>query len=81
MFIDHLRMDDFPKLLIVLGISIALVGVIWWGASRFFGGVQLPGTLVFQSGGMTCMIPILGSILLSIILTIVLNVISKYIAK
>lgn len=70
-------MDDFPKLLIVLGISIALVGAIWWVASRFFGGAQLPGTLVFQSGGMTCIIPILGSILLSIILTVVLNLLLK----
>ncbi|MCC7162473.1 MAG: DUF2905 domain-containing protein [Anaerolineae bacterium] len=70
-------MDDFPKLLIVLGISIALVGAIWWVASRFFDGAQLPGTLVFQSGGMTCIIPILGSILLSIILTVVLNLLLK----
>lgn len=70
-------MDDFPKLLIVLGISIALVGALWLGWTRFFGGAQFPGTFVFQGENMTCVVPILGSIILSIILTIVLNVILR----
>ncbi len=74
-------MDDLPKLLIAFGISIALIGVLWLGASRFFGGGQLPGTFVFQSGNMTCMVPLLGSILLSIILTIVLNVVLRALNK
>ena len=74
-------MDDFPKLLIALGISIALVGVIWWGASRWFGGGQLPGTFVFEAGNVSCMVPILGSIILSILLTIVLNVILRALNK
>jgi uncharacterized membrane protein len=71
-------MDDMPKLLIGLGISIALVGVLWLVASRFWGGGALPGTLVFTTGsGMTCLIPILGSIILSIILTVVLNLLLR----
>ena len=75
-------MDDFPKLLIVLGISIALVGVIWLGATRIFGsGMELPGTFVFQGANMTCVVPILGSILLSIILTLVLNVVVRLLNK
>ena len=74
-------MDDFPKLLIVLGISIALVGVLWWGAARLFGGVQLPGTFVFDAGGMTCFVPIVASIVLSIVLTLVLNVVLRLLNK
>jgi len=74
-------MDDFPKLLIVLGISIALVGVLWLGWTRIFGSAQLPGTFVFQGENMTCIVPILGSIILSIILTIVLNVILRAMNK
>lgn len=70
-------MEDFPKLLIVLGISITFVGVLWLGWSRISGGAQFPGTFVFQGENMTCMVPILGSIILSIILTIVLNVILR----
>lgn len=74
-------MDDFPKLLIVLGISTALVGVLWLGWSRISGSAQMPGTFVFQAENMTCVIPILGSIILSIILTIVLNVILRALNK
>ena len=73
LFIDHSEMDDFPKLLIVLGVSIALVGVIWLGASKVFGGVTLPGTIVFDVGGMTCIVPIVASIVLSIVLTILVQ--------
>lgn len=74
-------MDEFPKLLIILGISIALVGVVWLGWTRLTGGAQFPGTFVFQGENMTCVVPILGSILLSIILTIVLNVILRAMNK
>ncbi len=74
-------MDEFPKLLIILGISIALVGVVWLGWTRLSGGAQFPGTFVFQSENMTCMVPILGSIILSIILTVVLNVILRMLNK
>ena len=74
-------MDDFPKILIVLGVSIALMGVLWWGASRIFGGAQMPGTFVFQSENMTCLVPLGASILLSIVLTIVLNVILRALNK
>jgi hypothetical protein len=74
-------MDEFPKLLIVLGISIALVGVLWLGWTRVFGGTQMPGTFVFQGENLTCVVPLLGSILLSIILTIVLNVILRAMNK
>ncbi len=70
-------LDEFPKLLIVLGLCIALVGVLWLGWTRFFGDAQLPGTFVFQSENLTCVIPILGSIILSIILTLLLNVLPR----
>ena len=75
-------MDEFPKLLIGLGLSIALIGVLWLGWTRVFGsGTHFPGTFVFQGENMTCVVPILGSILLSIILTIVLNVILRAMNK
>ena len=47
----------------------------------FGSGTQFPGTFVFQGENMTCVVPILGSILLSIILTIVLNVILRAMNK
>ncbi|MBI4671875.1 MAG: DUF2905 domain-containing protein [Chloroflexi bacterium] len=74
-------MDDFPKLLIVLGIGLVLAGVIWWGLSRLFGGEQLPGTFTFQRGGFTCIVPVVASIILSIVLTVVLNLILRALNK
>jgi len=69
-------MDDFPKLLIVLGISIALVGVIWRGASRLFRADSF-GTLEFQVGPMTRIVPVAALILFSALLTIALNLILR----
>ncbi len=66
-------MEEFPKLLIVLGLGIALMGVLWLGWTRLSGGAEFPGTFVLQSGNMTCVIPILGSIILSIVLTVLVQ--------
>lgn len=76
-----MMMEEFPKLLIVLGLGIALVGALWWGATRVLGGRELPGAFTFQSGGMTCVVPILVSIVGSIVLTIVLNVLLRLLNK
>ena len=40
---------------------------------------QLPGTIRIQGSGFTCLIPLLGSIILSVLLTIVLNLLAKFI--
>ena len=45
------------------------------------GGVPLPGTFVFDAGGMTCVVPIVASIVLSIVVTLVLNVILRMMNK
>lgn len=75
-------MDDFPKLLIVLGISLALVGVLWLGAVRIFGsGAQLPGNFVLQTENLTCLVPLGLSILLSIVLTVILNLVIRAMGK
>ncbi len=70
-------MDDFPKLLIVLGISIALVGALWLGWTRVSGDAQFPGTFVFQGKNMTCVVPILGSIILTIVLNLIFRGMNK----
>ena len=70
-------MDDFAKLLILFGISIAVVGLLLYAFARVWGGGQLPGTFVFDAGNLTCIVPLGASILLSIILTIILNLILR----
>lgn len=73
-------MDNFAALgrwLVIGGVALAIVGGLIWLAGRFFNGSQLPGTIRIESGGLTCVFPLLASIVLSIVLTIVLNVIAR----
>ncbi|MHB8611163.1 MAG: DUF2905 domain-containing protein [Candidatus Dormibacteraceae bacterium] len=63
-------MLDVGKLLVVLGVVLALVG----GGLMLYGRFHLPGDLVFRSGGVTVYVPIATGIILSILLTVVLNV-------
>jgi hypothetical protein len=64
--------------LMIGGIVLLAAGGIFWLLSKLFGNVSLPGTLRFQFSGVTCVFPILASIVLSIVLTIVLNVIARW---
>lgn len=77
-------MDNFAafgRILILVGIGIAVVGGAMWLFSRFTGINQMPGTIKIEGSGFTCLFPILGSIVISILLTIVLNVIVRLLNK
>jgi hypothetical protein len=65
--------DSLGKMLLVLGLVIAVVGVVIMFAGRipFLG--SLPGDLSFERGGVKVYLPIATSIVISIVLTIVLN--------
>ena len=67
-------LDSLGRMVLVMGLVIALVGLgmILFGRVPFLG--SLPGDLSFQLGNVRVYIPIVTSIVLSIILTIVLNV-------
>ena len=67
-------MSDVGRILLVLGIILALVG----GGLMLFGRFHLPGDLTFRSGGLTVVIPIATSIVLSIVLTVVLNLFFRH---
>jgi hypothetical protein len=77
----HGNMDEMAKLLILFGISIALIGALLYVFGRVWGGGPLPGTLVLDTGNLTCIVPIGASILLSILLTVVLNLILRALNK
>ena len=62
-------MADAGRILLVLGVVIAIVG----GALMLFGRVHLPGDLTIKGGNVTIYIPIATSIILSILLTVALN--------
>lgn len=67
--------DSLGKMMLVLGLVIAVVGVGIMLAGRvpFLG--SLPGDLSFDRNGVKIYVPIVTSIVISIILTIVLNLV------
>jgi hypothetical protein len=67
-------MQDSGRLLLVLGVLLAVIG----GALMLFGRFHLPGDLTFRSGGVTVYIAIATSIILSVVLTVVLNVMFRH---
>ncbi|NPA26233.1 MAG: DUF2905 domain-containing protein [Chloroflexi bacterium] len=71
-------MEAFGRLLIQLGLLFLFLGVILWLIGRLgvpFG--RLPGDIVIQKGNVTCMFPIMTSLLLSLLLTLILNLLAR----
>ena len=61
--------------LVILGGVIIVIGGIIWLLGRIPGINKLPGTLTFNLGGVTFVIPILASLVISVVLTLILNLI------
>ncbi|HMN58931.1 MAG TPA: DUF2905 domain-containing protein [Anaerolinea sp.] len=73
-----MNLETAGRWLLIAGLVIVLVGGAIWLLGRLFPNLSdLPGTLRIQGSGFTCIIPILGSIILSVLLTIVLNLLAK----
>jgi len=66
-------MNGMASVLIFAGIAIALIGLLWLGASRLGFG-RLPGDIAIERENVRVYAPIVSMIVLSIILTVVLNV-------
>lgn len=67
-------MENMGRLILVLGISIAIIGGLFMLIGRIF--PNLPSFRI-QIGSLTCIFPIAASILISIIATIILNIIIR----
>jgi hypothetical protein len=77
-----LSLETTGRWLVMLGLSLAMVGGLVWLVGRFWPGLaDLPGTIRIQTGGFTCLIPLLGSIVLSVVLTVVLNLILRLLRR
>lgn len=66
----------------IAGISLFLIGGLIYLFSRM--GInlfQLPGDIRLQSGNVTCLVPIVSTILLSIVFTLILNIIIRFLDK
>ena len=69
--------ESLGRWLVFLGVVIVIIGGIIWLLSRIPGLKDLPGTLQINLGSLTCIVPILASIVLSILLTVMINIILR----
>ena len=77
-----MSLEPIGRILMIAGISLFLVGGLIYLFSRI--GInlfQLPGDIRLQSGNVTCLVPIVSTILLSIVLTLILNIVIRYLDK
>jgi hypothetical protein len=77
-----MSLEPIARILMILGIAIFLTGGLIFLFNRL--GItlfQLPGDIRLQSGNVTCLIPLVTSILLSILLTIILNLVIRILNK
>ncbi|AKL95171.1 hypothetical protein CACET_c17230 [Clostridium aceticum] len=65
-------MENFGRILILLGIGTFILGIVLMIGGKFGLG-RLPGDIFFQKGNFTFYFPLVTSILLSIFLTLILN--------
>ncbi len=69
--------ETLGKWLVVIGAVLLIVGGLIWLAGRIPGIKQLPGTIQINLGGLTCIIPLLASIIVSVLLTLLLNLVLR----
>ncbi len=74
-------LETIGRWLVMIGLAVAVVGGLIVIIARLTGWEKFPGTLRFQSGNLTCLVPILGSILISILLTVLLNIIVRFLNR
>lgn len=65
--------QGFGRILIIVGLVLAGLGVLMLVAGKIPGIGRLPGDIVFKRGNLTVYFPIVTMILLSVILTVILN--------
>ena len=71
-------MPEFGKLLVVVGVVIALVGVLMWtGIGRGWLG-RLPGDINYSRDNFSFHFPLVTCLLFSIILTVVMWLLRKF---
>lgn len=73
-------LQTFGKIIVALGLGLALIGVLVWLGGRVGLG-SLPGDVHIEREGWGCYVPIATSILLSLVLTLVLNIIIRLLHK
>ena len=74
-------LETIARWLIAAGVGLVVMGGLLIALRRIGGFENLPGTIRWQSGGITCVVPVALSIVLSIALTIILNLLARGVGK
>ena len=73
-------LESIGRWLVIAGLGLAIIGgAVWLLAKAFPNLSQFPGTIRIQGAGVTCIFPLLASIILSILLTILLTIFTRVI--
>jgi hypothetical protein len=65
------KMQELGKIVMIIGIILAIAGVLLWKFPGWFGWMgRLPGDFSFQKGNFSFYFPIVTCILISIVLTL-----------
>jgi len=70
-------LSDVGRILLILGIGIALIGGLLMLGSRIPWLGNLPGDIRIERAGFSCFFPLATSILLSLLLTVILNLVLR----
>lgn len=70
-------MQNFPKLLISIGLLFLLIGLLWQMGAKFFPLGKLPGDISIEKENFKFYLPIGTSIVLSIILSLIFWIFSR----
>lgn len=71
-------MNQFPKILITIGILLIIVGLIWQIGGKFLSLGKLPGDILIKKENMTFYFPLMTSIIISIVLSLIFYVIGRF---
>lgn len=72
MHAEDVPMSELGRLLIIVGVIMAVVGAVLWLSPKIPWLGRLPGDIVWQRGRWTFYFPLGTSILISVILTVLL---------
>ena len=66
----HFTMQDFGKIIFIVGLALAVVGAIVWRTGGLGGLGKLPGDIFMQKGCSSFYFPVVTCILISLALTL-----------
>ncbi len=69
------------RFMVLAGVVLVFVGGVLWGLAKIPSLSNLPGTIKIETSGITCIFPLLASVILSLVLTVILNIIVRLINR